>query len=135
MFFPALASIRQPLGGECAARRRLLERLPFVEGYGVEAGLLIDSLRAVGTRHLAQVDLGVRTHRHRTLLQLADQSAEITAVVLLRAGIELPQPIPPLQRADGELSAVRVTERPPLIDVPGYGCDEPDDAERGLASA
>lgn len=135
MFFPALASIRQPLGGECAARRRLLERLPFVEGYGVEAGLLIDSLRAVGTRHLAQVDLGVRTHRHRTLLQLADQSAEITAVVLLRAGIELPQPIPPLQRADGEPSAVRVTERPPLIDVAGYGCDEPDEAERGLASA
>jgi glucosyl-3-phosphoglycerate synthase len=134
MFFPPLASVRQPLGGECAGRRRLLERLPFVEGYGVETGLLIDALRLVGTRHLAQVDLGTRTHRHRTLLQLAEQSAEITAVVLLRAGIELPRPLPPLVRADGDASPVRVTERPPMIEVVGYQRGEPDDA-RGLATA
>lgn len=133
MFFPPLASIRQPLGGECAARRRLLERLPFVEGYGVETGLLIDALRTIGTRHIAQVDLGVRTHRHRTLLQLSEQAAEITAVTLLRAGIELPNPLPPLRGVDGGSTAVRVTERPPMITVPGYrGTGE---ATRDLATA
>ena len=135
MFFPPLASVRQPLGGECAARRRLLERLPFVEGYGVETGLLIDALREVGTRHMAQVDLGVRTHRHRTLAQLSEQASEITAVVLQRAGYALPEPIPPLVRADGETSAVLVSERPPMIEVPGYLCAEDADAERDRATA
>lgn len=133
MFFPPLASIRQPLGGECAARRRLLERLPFVEGYGVETGLLIDAMRLVGTRHLAQVDLGVRAHRHRTLPQLAEQAAEITAVALMRAGVELPEPLPPLMRPDGRTTPVRITERPPIITVPGYrGTGE---ATRDLATA
>lgn len=133
MFFPPLASIRQPLGGECAARRRLLERLPFVEGYGVETGLLIDTLRLVGTRHVAQVDLGVRTHRHRTLAQLAEQAAEIMAVALLRAGVELPDPLPPLLAADGRSMPVPVTERPPIIEVQGYRGDG--DATRDLATA
>lgn len=120
MFFPPLASMRQPLGGECSARRSLLERLPFVEGYGIETGLLIDTLRLIGTRHTAQVDLGVRNHRHRSLLQLSEQASEITAVVLGRAGHELPDPLPPLIDADGVAHAVRVTERPPLVEVAAY---------------
>ena len=135
MFFPPLASVRQPLGGECAARRRLLERLPFVEGYGIETGLLIDALRVVGTRHMAQVDLGVRTHRHRTLAQLSEQASEITAVVLQRAGYDLPQPIPPLVRADGEVSTIRVSERPPMIEMTGYVREGDADAERDRATA
>jgi glucosyl-3-phosphoglycerate synthase len=120
MFFPPLASMRQPLGGECAARRSLLERIPFVEGYGIETGLLIDTLRLIGTRHMAQVDLGVRNHRHRTLLQLSEQASEITAVVMSRAGHVLPDPLPPLIDAEGRAHAVRVSERPPLVEVVAY---------------
>jgi glucosyl-3-phosphoglycerate synthase len=120
MFFPPLATMRQPLGGECAARRSLLERIPFVEGYGIETGLLIDTLRLIGTRHMAQVDLGVRNHRHRTLVQLSEQASEITAVVLGRAGLALPTPLPPLLDARGEAHLVEVTERPPLVEVAAY---------------
>ena len=47
-YWPELAGFVQPLAGEYAARRTLLERLPFATGYGVEIGLLIDALAAVG---------------------------------------------------------------------------------------
>src|SRR6185437_2326276 len=53
-FYPALAGVRQPLAGEVAARRELLEQLPFVTGYGVEIAMLIDTWRAVGLDGLAQ---------------------------------------------------------------------------------
>ena len=121
-FFPSLATIRQPLGGECAARRSLLERLPFVQGYGVETGLLIDTLRLVGTECIAQVDLGIRAHRHRSLADLSEQAAEILAVVLRRVGLEDPAggQLPPLITADGSLVEVRVDERPPLLDIADY---------------
>ena len=120
LFFPALATIRQPLGGECAARRQLLERLPFIESYGVESALLIDTLRLVGIERMAQVDLGVRQHRHRTLVQLSDQAAEIMTVVLQRAGVSLADPLPPLLNVDGDVHPIRVRERRPLVEVPEY---------------
>ena len=44
LHWPQLAGFVQPLGGEYAARRSLLERLPFPVGYGVELGLLVDAL-------------------------------------------------------------------------------------------
>src|SRR5436190_4212655 len=44
LFYPELAGFRQPLAGEIAARRELLERLPFCTGYAVEIALLIDAL-------------------------------------------------------------------------------------------
>ena len=121
IFFPPLASIRQPLGGECAAHRRLLERLPFIESYGVESALLIDTMESVGTSRMVQVDLGVRQHRHRTLVQLSDQAAEIMTVVLDRAGMKIPDPLPPLLNVEGEVHPIQVRERRPLVDVPEYG--------------
>ena len=48
LHWPQLAGFVQPLGGEYAARRSLLERLPFPVGYGVELGLLVDALHTVG---------------------------------------------------------------------------------------
>ena len=67
---PELAGIVQPLGGEYAGTRELLESLPFAAGYGVEIGLLLDTHAARGLDALAQVNLGVRKHRNRSLLQL-----------------------------------------------------------------
>ena len=114
MYFPELATIRQPLGGEYAITRDLAERVPFVDGYGVEVGLLIDTSAAVGAGAIAQVDLGVRTHRHHPLSHLATQAAEITAVILQRAGVALPDPLPPLLDANGVPRAIRISQRPPI---------------------
>ena len=46
--FPHLTRFVQPLAGEYAARRRVLEAVPFVEGWGVEIGLLIDVVERFG---------------------------------------------------------------------------------------
>jgi glucosyl-3-phosphoglycerate synthase len=71
---PELAVFDQPLAGETAGRRELLEAIPFSAGYGVEIAMLIDAWRAVGLDGLAQVDLGVRQNRHQSLRELSAMS-------------------------------------------------------------
>ena len=71
LFYPALAGVRQPLAGEIAARRQLLEGLPFATGYGVEIAMLIDVWRTVGLEGMAQVDLDEHRNRHQPLSALA----------------------------------------------------------------
>jgi glucosyl-3-phosphoglycerate synthase len=71
---PELAVFDQPLAGETAGRRELLEQIPFSAGYGVEIAMLIDAWRAVGLDGLAQVDLGVRQNRHQALRELSAMS-------------------------------------------------------------
>jgi glucosyl-3-phosphoglycerate synthase len=68
---PELAVFDQPLAGETAARRELLEQLRFSVGYGVEIAMLIDAGRLAGIDALAQVDLGVRQNRHQSLRELS----------------------------------------------------------------
>ncbi len=68
---PELTVFEQPLAGETAARRGLLEEIPFSSGYGVEIAMLIDSWRACGLDGLAQVDLGARQNRHQSLRDLS----------------------------------------------------------------
>ena len=77
LLWPQLAGLVQPLAGEYAARRSLLEQLPFPCGYGVELALLVDTLDLVGLDGLAQVDLGVRVHRHHDERRLGLMAAEI----------------------------------------------------------
>jgi glucosyl-3-phosphoglycerate synthase len=125
LLFPKLADIVQPLGGEYAGRRDALEVLPFVEGWGVELGLLIDIVDRFGRDAVAQVDLGVREHRNRPLAELGPQALAILATGLRRAGlIETNAPYVELLRgaADGTVDAVpvEVRERPPIATVPGY---------------
>jgi glucosyl-3-phosphoglycerate synthase len=83
-FFAELAGVRQPLAGEIAARRDLLERLPFACGYAVDVGLLIDAWREVGLDGLAQVDLDVRQNRHQPLRDLGPMAAAVLAAVVHR---------------------------------------------------
>lgn len=97
--FPALAGIRQPLAGEIAAERELLEALPVRVGYGVDAALLIDALTVAGPGALAQVDLGVRQNRHQPLSALHGMACEVCDAIL--------------DRAAGVLSPGAV-ERPPM---------------------
>ncbi|MYR57584.1 glucosyl-3-phosphoglycerate synthase, partial [Streptomyces sp. SID625] len=84
MHWPQLAGFVQPLGGEYAARRSLLEQLPFPVGYGVELGMLVDALHLVGLDALAQVDVGERIHRHQDGQALGRMSAAIYRTAQLR---------------------------------------------------
>lgn len=77
LFWPELAGFVQPLAGEYAGRRAVLDQLPFVSGYGVETALLIDLLDLVGLDALAQVDLGERLHRHQDTEALGRMAAQI----------------------------------------------------------
>ena len=125
LLFPKLADIVQPLGGEYAARRSALEVVPFVEGWGVEMGLLIDIAERFGRDAIAQVDLGTREHRNRPIEELGRPALAIMAIALQRAGkLELDAPFVDLLRAtaDGVVDAtpVEVRERPPIMTIPAY---------------
>ena len=93
LLWPQLAGVVQPLAGEYAARRSLLEQLPFPCGYGVELALLVDTFERYGLEAIAQVDLGVRVHRHHDERRLGRMAAEImhTAYerVARRSGVEV----------------------------------------------
>ena len=84
LFYPQLAGVRQPLAGEFAARRSLLERLPFSTGYAVEIALLIDAWREVGLDGLAQVDIEMRQNRHQRLAELNPMAYAVLRAVAIR---------------------------------------------------
>jgi glucosyl-3-phosphoglycerate synthase len=120
---PELAAVVQPLGGEYAATRELLESVPFAAGYGVEIGLLLDTFARCGLDGLAQVNLGVRKHRNRSLLQLGVMSRQILAAALARCDVpDSGAALTQFVQVDGEwlpsTTAVGVTDRPPMREVP-----------------
>ncbi len=117
MFFPALCRIRQPLSGEYGGRRDVLEQLPFVEGYGVDIGLLIDVAARYGIDSIAQVDLDVRHHRNRPLSELSPQAMAVAGTILHKAQPGLVDPDTPLLLPDGNGVPVEVRERPPLSEL------------------
>ena len=135
LFWPDLAGFVQPLAGEAAGRRQVLERVPFVSGYGVETALLVDLLDFAGLDALAQVDLGERAHRHQGNEALGQMAAQIQLTAWSRlvrdgranAGEPLPsgltqfrrggeQPLPNLGR-EIVVSDIGIDERPPLAAV------------------
>ena len=135
LFWPHLSGFVQPLAGEVAGRRAVLEQLPFVSGYGVETAMLIDLLDLVGLDSLAQVDLGDRVHRNQDTEALGRMAAQIQLTAwsrLERAGRVVPQdPLPhtltqfrrggadalPKLGRDIVVSDVSIDERPPLASV------------------
>lgn len=123
-FFPELAEVAQPLGGEYAGRRSLLEQLPFVVGYGVDVALLIDVARTVGVDHLAQVDLGIRRHRNRTLDELGPQALAVSQAILDRAGLRPPGPAV-LRRPGKDPVPMAMHERPPIASLRPAVCVPP----------
>ncbi|WP_407565667.1 glucosyl-3-phosphoglycerate synthase [Streptomyces sp. 184] len=127
LHWPLLAGFVQPLGGEYAARRSLLERLPFPVGYGVELGLLVDALHTVGLDALAQVDVGVRRHRHQDDRALGRMAAAIyrTAQLRLARGHLVRPRLTQFDRgADGTFEprtyGVDTEERPPMREIREY---------------
>jgi len=126
MHWPQLAGFVQPLGGEYAARRSLLEQLPFPVGYGVELGMLVDALHLVGLDALAQVDVGVRLHRHQDGQALGRMSAAIyrTAQLRLARGHLIRPTLTQFERSgDGfepRTYSVDTEERPPMAEIAEY---------------
>ena len=84
MFWPELATVIQPLAGEQAGRRALLETLPFAAHYGVEIGLLIDTFARCGIDAIAQVDLDRRVHRNHPVQKLGRMAFVIQHAMLRR---------------------------------------------------
>ncbi len=129
--WPELAGVAQPLSGEYASRRDLLETLNFPCGYGVEIGLLVDTYRRFGLAGLAQVDLGERKHEHQDASRLSRMSAQILHAALIRVdsdGDIYPAPDPVIlpafshekDRFGVTLHELQTAERPPLKSIPEY---------------
>ncbi len=112
LFYPELAGVRQPLAGEVAARRELLEGLPFATGYGVEIAMLIDVWRKLGLQGIAQVDLDEHRNRHQPLSALEPMALTVLATI-----------------------ARRLEQERRLLDVDGRGAGVGGAAEAGVASA
>jgi glucosyl-3-phosphoglycerate synthase len=132
LFFPELSGLIQPLSGEYAGRRTLLETLPFFTGYAVEIGHLIDVTDRVGLEGLGQVDLERRIHRNQELEGLSRMSFVILQAVMKRLEerrqtrlfAELGSTMKLPRSGHGRLSLEVIDladfERPPMISIPEY---------------
>ncbi len=133
LFFPELSGMVQPLSGEQGGRRTLLEQVPFFTGYGVETGLLIDTLGRAGLDAIAQVDMKHRIHRNQSLLALSKMSFQILQVALKRVGEtrgeriweEANATLKLITQGEGgrlhlEMHDIAAAELPPMATIPEY---------------
>ena len=132
LFFPELSGMIQPLSGEYAGRRSLLEQLPFFTGYAVEIGHLIDAAERAGIEGLGQVDLERRVHRNQELEGLSRMSFVILQAVMKRLeerrrarlfaelGSTMKLPRSGRGRLSLEVMELADHERPPMIRIPEY---------------
>jgi len=132
LFFPELSALVQPLSGEYAVRRNVLEQLPFPIGYGVETSHLIDVYTEWGLQAFGQTDLDQRVHRHQSTRDLGKMAFGILQSFLNRLrsrGVlpDLPTLTPILRQFQAYeenyeqvLFEIREEERPPMIDVDAY---------------
>jgi glucosyl-3-phosphoglycerate synthase len=107
-FYPELAGFRQPLAGEFAGRRELLERIPWSTGYAAEIAMLIDVWKEAGIEGMAQVDIGERRQPHQPLPALSEMASTVLAAVcerLAREGRLSRDAVPPHG----------IVERPPMV--------------------
>ncbi|MFN2544448.1 MAG: glucosyl-3-phosphoglycerate synthase [Actinomycetota bacterium] len=132
MFFPELAGFVQPLSGEYAGSREILESVPFFTGYGVEFGLLVDVLERAGLESMAQVDLDVRIHRNQTVPELSRMGFSVLQAAFHRlrsiGRVDLRGDVERLfhqfalgpEGYEPHASLIEVRERPPAASVPSY---------------
>jgi len=132
LFYPDLSGFIQPLAGEYAGRRSLLETIPFFTGYAVEIGHLIDIAERAGLEALGQVDLERRIHRNQELEGLSRMSFVIIQAVMKRLeerrrarlfaemGSTMKLPRSGVDRLGLEVIELADRERPPMIRIPEY---------------
>ena len=132
LFFPDLSGIVQPLSGEYAGRRALLESVPFFSGYAVEIGLLVDIVESAGLSAIGQVDLERRIHRNQPLGNLSQMSFTILQAAIrkleerhrLELLTEMGRGMKLIGR-DGDRFNLEVRQigdelRPPIKTIPAY---------------
>ena len=132
LFFPELTALIQPLSGEYAVRRSVLERLAFPIGYGVETSHLIDVYHRWGMDAFGQTDLDQRIHRNQSTADLGRMSFGILHAFLSRIeSLGMAERLPELNHIYRHFQArdlsyeqlereIREEERPPMIDLPAY---------------
>ena len=132
LFYPELTAILQPLSGEYAGRRAILEQIPFPVGYGVETAMLIDIYEKLGMDGFAQTDLDTRVHRNQETIALGRMSFGLLRTLFNRLtreqrshfDEELPKIMRQFKVTDGEYKQVEYLieeiERPPIIEVDAY---------------
>ncbi len=132
LFFPELSGFIQPLAGEYAGRRELLESIPFFTGYAVEIGHLVDALERAGLDGLGQVDLDRRVHRNQDLEGLSKMAFVILQAAMRRLeerhrarlfaelGSTMKLPRSDDDRLSLEVIELADHERPPMIRIPEY---------------
>ena len=132
LFFPELSAVIQPLSGEYAVRRQVLERIAFPIGYGVETAHLLDVYRQWGMSAFAQTDLDRRVHRNQTTVALGRMSFGILQTFLVRLqkfGIindlaEINRIYRHFEAQDRKYRLneknIQEEERPPMIEIAAY---------------
>ena len=131
LFWPELAGFVQPLSGEYAGRREVLEQVPMFSGYGVELGLLIDVARHSGVNAMAQVDLERRVHRNQDVQALSRMSFGVIQAALghlVEEGKVAPgswsttlfQFANRLREYNVEPREITIEKRPPIVTVDSY---------------
>jgi glucosyl-3-phosphoglycerate synthase len=132
MFFPELSAIIQPLSGEYAVRREVLENIAFPIGYGVETSHILDVYRRWGMDAFAQTDLDQRIHRNQSTTALGKMSFGILQSFLTRMqDFGMIREMVEIQKVYRHFEAqerkyilmekeIREEERPPMATVPGY---------------
>ncbi|MEX0322049.1 MAG: glucosyl-3-phosphoglycerate synthase [Puniceicoccaceae bacterium] len=132
LFFPELTALIQPLSGEYAVRRPVLESIPFPIGYGVETSHIIDVYMKHGLKAFGQTDLDQRVHRNQATLDLGKMAFGILQSFLMRLeSYNLADRLPDMSntfrqfqaegnRYDQVLKEIVEEERPPMITIPEY---------------
>jgi glucosyl-3-phosphoglycerate synthase len=132
LFYPELTAILQPLSGEYAGRRSILEKVAFPVGYGVETAMLIDIYQRLGMHALAQTDLDRRVHRNQETIALGRMAFGVLRTFMSRLQredkVRLEQALPTVMRQfevrDGKYHqleyGIEEIERQPIIEVDAY---------------
>ena len=132
LFFPELTQIIQPLSGEYAGFREILEKIPFPIGYGVETSMILDIYEKWGLDVIAQVDLDRRIHRNQDTKALGRMAFAILKTFINRQKrlglIELKEDlfdeIIQYNLVDNKYQPtprkIKGLERPPIITIPEY---------------
>lgn len=132
LFYPELTAILQPLSGEYAGRRSILEQIPYPVGYGIETAMIIDIYQKLGLDAFAQTDLDQRVHRNQETTSLGRMAFGVLRTFMSRLEreqmIELKRVLPAIMRqyevSDGAYRQVEhvieEVERRPMIEVDAY---------------
>jgi glucosyl-3-phosphoglycerate synthase len=131
LFFPDLTAMIQPLSGEYAVRREVLEQIAFPVGYGVETSHLIDVYHKYGLEAFAQTDLDKRVHENKPTQALGKMAFGILQTFIKRA-----RALGVIEKAEHEtilrqfqarqdqyeqnLIEIVEEERPPMIEIDEY---------------